>query len=189
MKKKKGILWFFQKARRAILSYVSYEKYARKCGVNIGKNCKLLGRPSFGTEPYLITLGDHVCIGGMGTQFITHEGAHWVLKGMDPKKYENTFGYGRIVIGNNVYLGARCTVLRGVTIGDNVIVGACSLVNKDLPSGGVYAGIPAKCICSVEEFGEKFLANMPEFDLDNYLKNKKDEVLKITEKTALSKKQ
>ena len=178
----KRIFLLLKKIPRVILSYISYEKYAQKIGVSMGKNCKFLGRPSFGTEPYLISLGDHVCIGGTGTQFITHEGAHWVLKGKDPEKYKHTFGYGRITVGNNVYIGTRCTILRGVTIGDNVIVGACTLVNKDLPSGGVYAGVPAKRICSVEEWEQKFIAEMPEFDLHNYLTNKKDEVLKITEK-------
>ena len=176
----KKIFRTVKKAWLLLVSFVSYEKYAKKLGVTVGKKCQLLGRPSFGSEPYLITLGDHVLLAGSGTQFITHEGAHWVLKGKDPQKYKHTFGYGRIVVGNNVYIGTRCTILRGVTIGDNVIVGACTLVNKDLPSGGVYAGIPAKRICSVDEWEQKFMAQMLEFDLDNYIKHKKDEVLKIT---------
>lgn len=171
-----------KKAWLFLISLISYEKYAKKLGVTVGQNCQLLGRPSFGSEPYLVTLGNHVMVAGTGTQFITHEGAHWVLKGKDPKKYKYTFGYGRIVVGNNVYIGTRSTILRGVTIGDNVIVGACTLVNKDLPSGGVYAGVPAKRICSIEEWEEKFMATMPEFDLDNYIKHKKEEVLKITAK-------
>lgn len=182
MKRIKNFFGLFKKCYLYLLSFVSYEKYARKIGVKIGKKCKLLGRPSFSSEPYLITLGDHVCIAGKGTQFITHEGAHWVLQGMDPEKYKYTFGYGRITVGNNVYIGSRCTILRGVTIGDNVIVGACSLVNKDLIQSGVYAGVPAKRICSVEDWAEKFMAGMPEFDLNNYIKNKKSEVLKITER-------
>ena len=61
-------------------------------------------------------------------------------------------------------------------------MGACSLVNKDLPSGGVYAGVPAKRICSVEDWEKKFMSSMPEYDLENYRKNKKLEVLRITEK-------
>ncbi|MBR5296189.1 MAG: acyltransferase [Clostridia bacterium] len=184
MKKKiKKFFGLFKKVYLLLISFVSYEKYAKKLGVNIGKKCQLLGRPSFGSEPYLVTLGDHVMLAGAGTQFITHEGAHWVLKGKDPEKYRHTFGYGRITVGNNVYIGTRCTILRGVTIGDNVIVGACTVVNKDLPSGGVYAGVPAKRICSVEEWEEKFMAQMPtDFDLHNYLTNKKDEVLKMTAK-------
>lgn len=189
MKKKlKKFLGGFKKAWLLLTSLFSYEKYARKLGVKMGKNCQLLGRPRFGSEPYLITFGDHVLVAGAGTQFITHEGAHWVLKGMDPEKYKNTFGFGRIVVGNNVYIGTRCTILKGVTIGDNVIVGACSLVNKDLPSGGVYAGIPAKRICSVEEWSEKFMAQMPEYDAANYRRCKRDEVLRITEKDRIERK-
>lgn len=183
MKRKiKKFFGVFRKMHLQLISLFSYEKYARKLGVKIGKKCQILGRPSFGSEPYLVSLGDHVLIAGAGTQFITHEGAHWVLKGKDPEKYRHTFGYGRITIGSNVYIGTRCTILKGVTIGDNVIVGACTLVNKDLASGGVYAGVPAKRICSVEEWGEKFMAQMPEFDLNNYKKNKKAEVLRITER-------
>ena len=187
MKKIKKFFGLFKKGYLRLLSFVSYEKYAKKLGVKIGKSCQLLGRPSFGSEPYLVTLGDHVMLAGAGTQFITHEGAHWVLKGKDPEKYRYTFGYGRITVGNNVYIGTRCTILRGVTIGDNVIVGACTLINKDLAPGGVYAGVPAKRICSVEEWEQKFMAQMPEFDLDNYRKNKKAEVLKITQKRAMFK--
>ena len=178
----KKILHTLKTVQLYIVSWISYEKYARKIGVHIGKNCSLLGRPSFGSEPYLISLGDHVMTAGGGkVRFITHEGAHWVLKGLDKEKYKNTFGYGRITIGNNVYIGANTTFLRGVTVGDNVIIGACSLVNKSLPANGVYAGVPAKRICSLKEWEEKFMADMPEFDLENYKNNKEKEVLKIVD--------
>lgn len=155
------------------------KKYCEKNGVKLGKDVRFTGKMSFSTEPYLISIGDHCLIAG--ASFITHEGAHWVLKGLDPS-LEDTFGYGRITVGNNVYIGQRCTILRGVTIGDNTVVGACSLVNKSLEPNSVYAGVPAKRICSIDEFREKFLADMPEFDLENYKKNKKDEVLKIVDK-------
>ncbi len=155
------------------------KKYAIKHGVRIGENTCFTGPMSFGTEPYLISIGNHVLIAGAA--FITHEGAHWVLKGMDPS-LKNTFGYGRITVCDNVYIGHCCTILRGVTIGENTVVGACSLVNKSLEPNSVYAGVPAKRICSIDEFKEKFLADMPEFDLQNYKANKKDEVLKIVDK-------
>ncbi len=51
-----------------------------------------------------------------------------------------------VKIGNNVWLGAKVTVLKGVTIGDGVIVGANSLVSKDLPSNSICGGVPAKVI-------------------------------------------
>ena len=155
-------------------------KYCKKLGVKVGNDCQFTGKMDFGSEPYLIEIGNHVLIAG--ATFLTHEGAHWVLQGLDLKKYDNTFGYGRIVIKDNVYLGHQCTILRGVTIGQNTIVGACSLVNKSLEPNSVYAGVPAKKICSLEEFESKFMADMPEFDLENYRKNKKDEVLKIVDK-------
>ena len=101
---------------------------------------------------------------------------------MYPERYENTFGYGRITICDNVYIGSSCTILRGVTIGENTVVGACSLVNKSLESNSVYAGVPVKRICSIEEFEHKFMADMPDFDLSNYKNNKKEEVLKIVDK-------
>ena len=154
-------------------------KYAKKQGVTLGKNVSFTGKMNFGTEPYLIEIGNHVLIAG--ATFITHEGAHWVLKGLDPSQ-NHTFGYGRIKVCDNVYIGHDCTILRGVTIGENTIIGACSLVNKSCEPNSVYAGIPAKRICSIDDFKKKFLSEMPEFDLDNYIRDKKDEVLKIVDK-------
>jgi acetyltransferase-like isoleucine patch superfamily enzyme len=53
-----------------------------------------------------------------------------------------------VYIGNGVWIGARVTVLRGSTIPDNCIIGACSLVtkNSELEEYGIYAGIPVKKI-------------------------------------------
>ena len=51
-----------------------------------------------------------------------------------------------IIIGNDVFLGARTIVLPGVVIGDGVAVGAGSVVTKDLPAGAIAAGVPAKIL-------------------------------------------
>ena len=73
----------------------------------------------------------------------------------------NTLGYfdgqsmdkmGRIKIGNNCFLGAESVVLGGVTIGDNVIIGTRSVVTKDIPSGYVVAGVPARVICTIDDY-------------------------------------
>ena len=160
------------------LHLINQEKYARKIGVQIGSGCRLLGWIKFGSEPYLIQIGNHVSISD-ASNFVTHEGAHWVLKGLNPQKYNHTFGFGRICVGNNVYIGYGVTILRGVTIGDNCIIGAQSLVTKSLPANGVYAGVPAKRICSLEEWEKKFMADMPSFNLANYKANKKQEILNI----------
>ena len=49
-------------------------------------------------------------------------------------------------IGNNVQIGANSVVLKGVTIGDNVIIGALSLVKDDIPSNSIAVGSPCKVI-------------------------------------------
>jgi maltose O-acetyltransferase len=48
-----------------------------------------------------------------------------------------------IKVGDRCWIGARATVLPGVTIGDDVVVAAGSVVTRDCPSGGLYAGVPA----------------------------------------------
>ena len=59
-----------------------------------------------------------------------------------PKEVPNA----SITIGEDVWFASGVTVLKGVTIGDNVVVGAMSLVNKDLPSNCMAGGIPARII-------------------------------------------
>lgn len=49
-------------------------------------------------------------------------------------------------IGNNVFIGMHCIVMKGVTIGDNSIIGAGSIVTKDIPANCIAAGVPCKVI-------------------------------------------
>lgn len=61
-------------------------------------------------------------------------------------------GYSKSVnIGNNVWCGINVTILSGVTIGNNVIIGACSLVNKDIPDNSIAVGNPARVIKTIEK--------------------------------------
>ena len=66
--------------------------------------------------------------------------------------------YGRIKIGNNCFIGCRSILLPGVTIGDNSIIGAGSVVTKDVPSGEVWAGNPARFIKTTGLFGAEIFA-------------------------------
>ena len=52
----------------------------------------------------------------------------------------------KVVIGKYVWIGARATILPGVTIGDGAVIGAASVVTKDIPSGAVVGGNPAKIL-------------------------------------------
>jgi acetyltransferase-like isoleucine patch superfamily enzyme len=51
-----------------------------------------------------------------------------------------------VVIGNNVWIGAKATVLRGVTIGEGAVIGAHAVVTQDIPAGAVAVGVPARVI-------------------------------------------
>lgn len=58
---------------------------------------------------------------------------------------------GIIEIMDNVFVGSGTRILYGVRIGSNVIIGSGSLVNKDIPDNSVYAGVPARFICTFDE--------------------------------------
>jgi acetyltransferase-like isoleucine patch superfamily enzyme len=55
-----------------------------------------------------------------------------------------------VIIEDNVFIGAHTTILKGVTIGENSIIGACSLVSKDIPKNQIWGGNPAKFIKAIE---------------------------------------
>jgi len=62
---------------------------------------------------------------------------------------------GKVVIGNDVFVGAGSIILPGVHIGDRVVIGAGSVVTRSIPGGSVAAGNPARVICTYEEYMEK----------------------------------
>ena len=129
-------------------------EYARKLGVRIGERCKIHAnvRECFGSEPWLITIGDHVLI-ATGVHLITHDGGTFVF--ID--EYPKTNVLGPIRIGNNVYIGMNAIILPDVVVADNVIIAAGAVVTKNLESGWVYGGVPAKKIETVAEYKEKAL--------------------------------
>ena len=128
----------------------SPEKYARKIGVKIGYGCHICSR-NFGSEPYLISIGNHVGIAD-NVHFFTHSGA-WVFR----DKYPTLDVFGKIEIKNNAYIGSGAYILMGVTIGNNVVVGARSVVTKSIPDNVVVAGNPAKIIGTINEFEERMI--------------------------------
>lgn len=60
-----------------------------------------------------------------------------------------------IVVGRNVWIGSNSTILQGVTIGDNSIIAAGSVVTKDVPANAIVAGVPARFIRSISPEEEK----------------------------------
>lgn len=114
--------------------------YLRKLGMKIGERCRIRTM-QFSTEPYLIEIGNHVAIAS-NTQFITHDGATWTFE--DDVNGGGIFG--KIIIGNNVFIGINCIILSNTTLGDNCIVGAGSVVRGQFPENSVIAGNPAQIV-------------------------------------------
>jgi len=65
-----------------------------------------------------------------------------------------------IIIGNNCWFGDRVFIMPGVTIGDGVVVGAGSIVTKDLPANSLAAGVPAKIIKKFSDITKRWEANI-----------------------------
>jgi maltose O-acetyltransferase len=80
---------------------------------------------------------------------------HILCHDASTKQFLNYTKIGRVTIGDNVFIGAESVVLPGVTIGSNVIIGANSTITKDVPDGSVVAGSPARVICSLDAYLEK----------------------------------
>lgn len=143
----------------ALRSNHSRVKYLRDAGAEIGTNVNIGDINMLGTEPFLISIGNNVYFSGNDTLLITHDGgiSYTHYMGIAPKRIDS---FGKIKIGNNVFVGARCIILKGVTIGDNCVIGAGSIVTKDIPSGSVACGVPAKVIKTVQEYYDQSKDNL-----------------------------
>ncbi len=139
-------------------------RYMRYLGVQIGPNCSILNQPSqFGTEPWLIEIGSRVTI-TEDVMLVTHDGSSRLFR--QKISGNPVFGnrYGVIKIQDDCFIGARTIILPDVTIGPNSIVGAGSLVNRSVEANSVYAGVPARYICSMDEYIEKYKSGMIQVD-------------------------
>ena len=82
--------------------------------------------------------------------FITHDGGTWIFRHIP--QYKGVMKMGRIIVEDNCFIGAHTIILPWVRIGKNCVVGAGSVVTKSLKANGVYAGNPAKFICSINDY-------------------------------------
>lgn len=123
-------------------------EYRLSRGLIIGENTHIYSIERIdGTWRQLIKIGNNVTISSNVT-ILAHDASTNVV--------HCSTKLGRVIIGDNVFIGARSVILCNTKIGDNVIVGAGSVVTHDLPSNAVYAGSPARYICSIDEYREKY---------------------------------
>lgn len=115
-----------------------YYSYLKMNGIKIGENTFISLGAKIDTQFGEIIIGDNVHITS-GCVLLAHDGA---IKQMNPGANPR----GKIVIGNNVFIGVNTVVLMNVTIGDNSVIGAGSIVNKDIPANVLAIGNPVKVV-------------------------------------------
>lgn len=132
----------------------SYTQWMRSQGIHIGKNFKIAANGSLRnitidmTRPSLVHIGDNVTINKNFT-LVTHD----FVSGVFLNVYNDFLpSSGKVIIGNNVRFGANCTVLKGVTIGDNCFIAAGSVVSSDIPANSIASGNPCKVLADIDSF-------------------------------------
>lgn len=153
------------------------ELYRKHFGIKIGARCRFTGKLTWATEPYLIEIGDDVTI-TQNVTFHTHDGGVGLFRSEHPGI--NLFG--RIKIGNNVFIGSHVIIMPGVTVGNNVVIGAGSVVTKSLPDDSVCAGVPCRPISSLEDYKNKALKKAVYISNTDPEKRKSEILEKMAEK-------
>lgn len=149
-------------------------------GLKMGSNCHIMhGSIIDPSHCWLICMGNNVTL-APNVHILAHDAST-----------KNVLDYtriGKVIIGDNVFIGASTVVLPGVSIGSNVVIGAGSVVTKNVPENSVAVGNPARVICSFDEYIEKQKQRMsrePVFDkkyrMGNISKSQKEEMSKVLE--------
>ena len=127
-------------------------RYLRRKGMKIGERCRIFCDIST-SESYLIEIGDDTTISGNVT-FLTHDAS---IQKVLPNV---TDLFGAIKIGSNCFIGYGTIIMYGVSIPDNTIIAAGSVVTSSIDNcGKIIGGNPARIIGDVDTYAEKYNAN------------------------------
>ena len=131
-----------------------YIKHLKRKGVSIGTGT-IFHNPTTvlidETSPYMLFIGKNCQITG-GVSILTHDYGWAATKAV----YGDVLGSVRKVeIGDNVYIWMNATIIAGASIGNNVVIGANSLVSGKIPDNCVCVGNPARVLYSLEKYHER----------------------------------
>lgn len=131
-----------------IISFIQYgdlpTSYFTKRGMSIGRNFnRQSGVRMDPSHCWLIKIGDDVTLANK-VQILAHDDT--------PRVYTGFSRVGEVTIGDRVFVGANSTILMNTHIGNDVIIGAGSLVTKDIPDGCIAYGVPARVVGKTDEF-------------------------------------
>ncbi len=137
------------------MSSVGRGNYLRKKGIlkHTGENVRLpmMVLPLY---PELVSIHNNVEVAS-GVRFVVHDAIHGVVNQDGHSGVTIPETIGTIEIFDNVFIGAGTIILPGVKIGPNAIVGAGSVINKDIPENSVCAGVPAKKLGTYDAYVQK----------------------------------
>lgn len=139
--------FFFMKRR------IKDNSFIHKLFGEIGRNVTITNR-HLPLYPKLIRIHNNVHLASNVT-FATHDITHAMLNRMPQNKPDYLETLGCIEIMDNVFVGANSTLVGGVRIGPNAIVAAGAVVIRDVPENTVVGGIPARVLCSLDEYLSK----------------------------------
>ena len=147
----------------------AYTRYLRWIGLKIEGTAKFISSDVYfdGSDYRLISLGDNVVI-SREVMFLTHD--YSITAGLAAMGERIRRGEGElyvlrpITVGNDCFIGARASLLPGTVLGDNVIVGAGSVVTGYIPANSIVAGNPARVI------GETSVWAQTKLELGGFLK-------------------
>lgn len=125
-------------------------EFLRSRGVQIGENVHLINTTIDWSHGFLVSIGNRVTL--TGVRILTHDGSTQIPFGVSR--------VGRVTIGDEVFIGHGTIILPNVRIGSCVVIGAGSVVTRDIPDNSVAAGNPARVIGTYDAFLDKHRAQM-----------------------------
>lgn len=131
---------------RGVIIWIS-EEAGSQGHIRLGKE-SYIGPYSFVGSCHQLEIGDHTLIGAHSYLITVN---HRTDRPELPVAHQGFRG-GDIKIGRNVWIGCHVTILPNVTIGDGAIVGAGAVVNKDIPAGETWGGVPARSLKTKTSF-------------------------------------
>lgn len=151
-----GIFWVMDKVWKS--GYIKYyPQYLRWLGVKICGGGQTWISPTvfFDSSHYdLIKIGNNVTI-SFDVAILVHDYSIVHVARFCECECKSII-YRNVEIGNNVFVGARSVVLPGTIIGDNCIIGAGSVVKGKLEGNSIYSGNPCKKISQIDKFADKY---------------------------------
>jgi acetyltransferase-like isoleucine patch superfamily enzyme len=130
---------------RAIFQRINNRKLRAKLfrELDIGEGTRITLTNLDSMFPHLIHVGKN-CIFAPQSVVLAHDASYFLFTG--------EYRVAQVFIGDNCFIGYGAIIMPGTKIGDNVVIGANSVVNKDVPSDSVVAGAPAKVVTTLSQY-------------------------------------